>query len=287
MSSYPSVQATVDGKSVLAVGFNSVTYLIWTVAKNTGCNLTKIVPNDVEISGIKPPQLFDGHNTYIEWSAIPTIASNPVRVSGVWQFKTKQTPATSASTYPIVDLTSGPVKSFVYAKTNIGGWFFDAILQATHTSTLTITSHPVQSGSNISDYAYLQPRTLSFNIGMSDVATSFIPGQFSGGQSRSVQAYKVLKDLQQQRIPVQVYTRLGLYQNMLLETLTVQDDNTTANGLRCTVDMQELLVATAQVVKISSAPDKTSTSQKGKQQPKGVPPSILSLLGNLINGKAS
>ncbi|MCL6442073.1 MAG: hypothetical protein K6T83_01180 [Alicyclobacillus sp.] len=185
---------------------------------------------------------------------------------------------------PILDLTQPPIRSYVYVKTNIGGWFFDAILQATHTSTLTITEHPIQAGSSVSDYAYLQPRTLSLNIGMSDVATSFIPGQFSGGHSRSVQAYQVLKQLQQLRIPVQVYTRLGLYQNMLVETLTVQDDNTTAHGLRCTVDMQELLVATVQVVKISANPSVTDKAKKGKQQPKGVPPSLLSILSGLING---
>ncbi|GLG02180.1 hypothetical protein Alches_22210 [Alicyclobacillus hesperidum subsp. aegles] len=188
---------------------------------------------------------------------------------------------------PILDLTKPPIKSYVYAKTNIGGWFFDAFLQATHTSTLTITQHPVQSGSSISDYAYMQPRTLSLNIGMTDVAKSFIPGQFSGGSSRSVQAYQVLLQLQQMRIPVQVYTRLGLYQNMLVETLTVQDDNTTTHGLRCTVDLSELLVATVEVVKISANPAVTDSAKKGTQQPKQVPSSILQTLANLFNGKAS
>ena len=188
---------------------------------------------------------------------------------------------------PILDLTKAPIKSYVYAKTNIGGWFFDAILQATHTSQLTITQHPVQSGSSISDYAYMQPRTLSLNIGMTDVAKSFIPGQFSGGSSRSVQAYQVLLQLQQMRIPVQVYTRLGLYQNMLVETMTVQDDNTTTHGLRCTVDLSELLVATVEVVKISANPAVTDSAKKGTQQPKQVPSSILQTLANLFNGKAS
>lgn len=185
---------------------------------------------------------------------------------------------------PILDLTKAPIRSFVYAKTNIGGWFFDAILQASHTSTLTITSHPIQAGSNVSDNAFLQPRTLSMNIGMSDVAKSFIPGQFEDGTSRSEQAYKVLKELQQLRIPVQVYTRRGLYQNMLVETLTVQDDNTTVYGLRVTVDLQELLVATVQVVKISANPAVTDKAKKGKQQPKQIPPSIFKELGKFLNG---
>jgi len=189
------------------------------------------------------------------------------------------------SSSPVLDLTQQPISTFVYAKTNIGGWFFDALLQGTHTSTLTTTDHPIQEGSSVTDFAYLQPRTISLNIGMSDVAQSFIPGQFSGGSSRSVEAFKVLQQLQQLRIPIQVYTRLGLYQNMLVETLTAQDDHTTTHGLRCTVEMKELLVATVQVVKISANPGTTDNSKKGKQQPQGVPSSLLSIIGGLINGK--
>ncbi len=184
---------------------------------------------------------------------------------------------------PVLDLTSPSIRSFVYTKTNIGGWFFDAFLEMTHTSTLTITQHPVQSGSTISDFAYLQPRTLSMNIGMSDVAQSIIPGQFSGGSSRSVQAYDVLKQLQQLRIPIQVYTRLGLYENMLVETLTVNEDYTTPNGLRVTVDLSELLVATVEVVKISAKPQVTNKANQGKKQPVQPTQSILSALGLAVN----
>jgi hypothetical protein len=184
---------------------------------------------------------------------------------------------------PILDLTAPNISSYVYAKTNIGGWFFDAFLTVSPASTLTITEHPIQLGSTVSDYAYLQPRTLDMTIGMSDVAKSFIAGQFSGGSSRSVQAYQVLFELQQQRIPIQVYTRLGLYQNMLVQNLTAQDDNTTVHGLRASVTLQELLVATVSVVKISANPAVTDNAKQGKKQPVGVPPSLLSWLAGAIN----
>lgn len=179
---------------------------------------------------------------------------------------------------PILDLAKKPISSYVYAKTNIGGWFFDAMLQATHTSNLTITAHPIEIGSSVSDYAFLQPRTLSLNIGMTDTATSFIKGQFDGGASRSVNAYNILKQLQQLTIPVQVYTRLGLYQNMLVSALTVQDDYTTHHGLKCTVDLTELLVATIKTVKISGKPSTTSDAKKGTKQPQQPPKSILAQL---------
>lgn len=89
---YPKVQAQVDGKTVLAVAVGDATYLNWTVAHDSGCNLTKILPNDVEINGNKPPQVYDGTTTYILWSDIPSIEPNPTKdASGVWQFKTRHT----------------------------------------------------------------------------------------------------------------------------------------------------------------------------------------------------
>ena len=73
------------------------------------------------------------------------------------------------------------VSQLIYVKTNIGGWFFDAFLSINHESKLTITDHPIQSGSSITDHAFLESRTLTFEIGMSDAAKDFVPGQFEGG----------------------------------------------------------------------------------------------------------
>lgn len=270
----------------MAVAVGDVTYPIWTMARDIGANLTKIAYGDVEISGRKPPQVVQGGNTFIEWSAIPGITPRALSGGG-FNFTTANGSAqsqASSTTSPVLDLTAPNISSYVYAKTNIGGWFFDAVINLTHTSQLTITSHPVQTGNNVTDYAFLLPRTLSMNVGMSDTATSFIPGQFAGGSSRSVEAYKVLEQLQQLRIPIQVYTRLGLYQNMLIQQLTVPDDYTTHNGLKCTVDLQELLVTTVQTVKISSAPSTTSSAKQGTKQPQQVQPSLLKMLTNVING---
>ncbi len=173
---------------------------------------------------------------------------------------------------PILDLTQQPIASWVMVKANVGGWFFDAVLNVTRTSTLTITSNPIQLGSSVSDYAYLNPKTLSMEIGMTDVATSFIPGQFAGAPSRSVAAYEVLFALQAQRIPVQVTTRVGVWQNMLIASLSDVDDNTTTHALRATVDFQQLLVASVQIVQISANPAVTGSLTGGPRQPKQLSP---------------
>ena len=54
------------------------------------------------------------------------------------------------------------------AKTSIGGLVFDAVLKTDHTSKVTATSHPVESGANISDHAFVEPAEISLEVGVSD-----------------------------------------------------------------------------------------------------------------------
>lgn len=185
---------------------------------------------------------------------------------------------------PILDLSSHEIKDLVYAKTNIGGWFFDAYLKMNHTSRLTITDHPVQTGAALSDHAFLEPRELSMDIGMSNAARSLVAGQFGGGYSRSVTAFQVLKDLQALRVPIQVHTRLGLYQNMLIEVLSAPDDYTTLNGLRCTVTFREILVAQVTTVQISARPQVTDNSNRGTPEPVQPNQSILKQISGYLFG---
>ncbi|NHN33547.1 phage baseplate protein [Paenibacillus agricola] len=180
---------------------------------------------------------------------------------------------------PLLDLDAPEIKDLVYTKTNIGGWFFDAYLKMEHTSRLTITDHPVQTGAAVSDHAFLQPRELSMDVAMSNVQESFVPGQFSGGYSRSVQAFNVLRELQQLRVPIQVHTRLGLYPNMLIEVLSAPDDYTTLDGLHCTVTFREIIVAQVTTVKISARPLVTDHSNRGVVEPADLNQSALKQLG--------
>ncbi|MHB1865556.1 MAG: phage baseplate protein, partial [Candidatus Saccharimonadales bacterium] len=171
---------------------------------------------------------------------------------------------------PLLDFTHPPISTWVMVLYNLGGWFFDNVLSAQHTLQLTVTSDPIQLGSSISDYAYVQPRQLVLQIGQTDTATSFIPGQFAGGKSRSVNAYQVLKALAFQRIPVQVTTRLETYQNMIVQEVQATEDNTTASALNATVTLQEILVATVQAIKVSTNPSVTGSSSSGAKAPQAL-----------------
>ena len=130
----------------------------------------------------------------------------------------------------------------VEIKTNIGGLFFDAVLSTDTTDSLTITSHPVQNGANISDHAFNNPTIISMEIAMSDAMASVLTGQFGGTNSRSITAYRMLRDLKELRIPVQVCTRLDSYSNMLVKEIHVHDDVSTFYGLKASVELQEIFI---------------------------------------------
>ncbi|MDQ7094217.1 fibronectin type III domain-containing protein [Desulfosporosinus sp. PR] len=168
----------------------------------------------------------------------------------------------------LADTTGDPnvspiAQQLVYVKTNIAGYFFDAVLQTNYTRSLTITDHPVETGAAITDHAYVNPVELVMQIGMSDVATSIVPGQFSQGSSRSLTAFQVLTKLQEQRIPMNVMTHLGLFKNMLISEIAVPDDYTTLYGLKATVTLREVFVASVKTVKVSANPHVTDSTNRG------------------------
>ena len=178
--------------------------------------------------------------------------------------------------YPVLPYTLPELQQLVYVKTNIAGYFFDAFLRIDHTSSLTITEHPVETGAAITDHSYVNPSVLVMEVGMSDVAASLVNGQFEDSWSRSARAYEILLALQQQRIPFQVVTRLKTYQNILIETIAVPDDYTTLYGLKATVTMREIFIATVKTVKISERPQVTDSTNRGEVQPIPTSQSILS-----------
>lgn len=178
------------------------------------------------------------------------------------------------------------LSQLTYVKTNINGFFFDAVLREDHSSALRITEHPVQSGANISDHAYFMPFRLVLDIGMSDVMGSFVPGQYGFFSSKSMAAYQTLLNIQKTRQPVTVVTRLNRYDNMMIENILAPVDSRTTFGVRMIVNLKQILTA---FVGETSAPDSTSphttdTTQKGSVQSSAPTGSFLSGIQDLIRG---
>lgn len=162
------------------------------------------------------------------------------------------------------DTSGTTVEAMLYCKTNIAGYFFDGFMSVDYTHELEVTSNPVETGSSVSDHSYVKPAEVQMLIRMSDVHQSLVPGQFTGGWSRSITAWNILKKIQDDRIPVMIGTQLGMYYNMLIKTLQAQEDQSTYRGLYVTATLVELPVARVKTVKISSASQTTIETQMGQ-----------------------
>ena len=187
----------------------------------------------------------------------------------------------STSGTPTAGLT---YDALLYCKTNIGGYFFDGFMQVEHNIELQATSNPVETGASVVDHAYVKPAELVMKVMMSDVHQSLVPGQFTGASFRSVNAWQVLRKLQSDRIPMSVFTRLGLYTNMLITKLTTTDTSETFRALSAEVTLREIPVARVKTVKISSADQTTINTEMGKIEASQINDELQSLLYQWYGG---
>lgn len=158
------------------------------------------------------------------------------------------------------------LEAMLYCKTNIAGYFFDGFMDIDVASELEVTENPVETGTAIADHSYVKPTEITMQVIMSDVHQSLVPGQFTGGWSRSVTAYKILKEIQTKRIPIAVLCRLGLFENMVIRRLQANDTADTYQALNATVTLVELPIARIKTVEISLASQTTINTEMGKLQ---------------------
>ena len=174
--------------------------------------------------------------------------------------------------------------AMLYCKTNIGGYFFDGFMQVDHSIELHTTENPVETGASIVDHAYVKPAEVVMRVMMSDVHQSLVPGQFTGTRFRSTNAWQVLRKLQSDRIPMSIFTRLGLYTNMLITKLSASDTAETFRALSAEVTLKEIPVARVKTVKISSADQTTVKTEMGKIEASQISDELQSLLYQWYGG---
>lgn len=210
------------------------------------------------------------------------LAPSITTTSGPWrppQFNKKQLTSLVATLPSGGNNASGVTGSGANSSTPTT-YFFDAILRVEHDQELKFTEHPVQSGASIVDHAYLMPARVTLEIGMSDVMAAFSSGLFTSDKSKSISAYKTLKQLQSLRIPLTLNTRLDTYKNLLIANIRAIDDNRTSHGLRALVVFSQIRVASVAVVTTSSRPDQSGNTDEGTKNPTNVPPDVQNLINS-------
>jgi hypothetical protein len=125
----------------------------------------------------------------------------------------------------------------------------DAVVEERGEDELVITDQPVEQGATISDHAYKMPAKL------------YLTYAWAGGSAQNVTQdpdflkaiYQQLLGLQVTRTLCQVFTGKRLYQNMLVQAVLMTTDKTTENSLIVRLTMQEILIASTQLVNLSPA----------------------------------
>lgn len=147
-----------------------------------------------------------------------------------------------------------------------GNYYFDAIFSTQISSTNTITSHPIQTGANISDHAIENGNELTFQIGMSDVMEKINTSvAYTGDSTRSINAYNAIKQLKKDRLPITVINKFGTFNNLIIQSLVVEDNDNTVTSLRATVVLKEIFVVNVEAVKVSARPEITDSTNEGSQ----------------------
>lgn len=155
-------------------------------------------------------------------------------------------------------------KTMIISET-YGTFTFDAVFNTSHNQLATITEHPLETGASIADHAYIEPAEVPITIGMSDAATDI--GTIAGKSSdRSVIAYNRLLALMHLFEPVTLITRLATYENMLITSVSADDDYTTQNALKATVIFKHIQIVSVSTVAIQQ---KTSSSKSSSSKSSG------------------
>lgn len=191
--------------------------------------------------------------------------------NGPWTPPQYSQPAVTTITVPAVNqntagVTDSPQVDYV----------FDATFRVIHRRVLRKTSHPVLTGANISDHAYIEPARVTLEIGMSDAMASY-SDVWQGASTKSISAWQQMIQLQDSKTLLTLTTRLETYFNMLIVEASANDDYKTSRSLKATFTLEELLSASVTSVSTNSAlPQVSDTTNNGIVQSTAPNPSQLS-----------
>lgn len=171
--------------------------------------------------------------------------------------------------------------SAVYQGSAPISYVFDAVLRLMHNRRLKKTQHPVLTGANIADHAYIEPARVTLEIGMSDAMASYQAGMWVGASTKSISAWQVIKGLQTNKTLVTLTTRLDTYYNMLIVEATSPDDHKTLHGLRGTIVLEEIIAGSvASQASASARPQTTGNTSSGTIQ--GATPNASQVQQNVM-----
>jgi len=164
---------------------------------------------------------------------------------------------------------------FIRTKRSIGGVELDATLRETHSTTVTATSNPVELGADITDNAAVEPVQLELQVavsdtplglaaftGLVDTVTGLFGSSTTNNLTRSQAAYNTMVEIQNQREPISVQTKLKLYENMLITNISVSQDKDTSRIVMMNISLKEMIIVETETVKLDQDQLKGNTTKQ-------------------------
>lgn len=155
------------------------------------------------------------------------------------------------------------INIFKTNKSSIGGIALDAVLSESHESVVTLTENEIEMGAAISDHAIIEPMRLEMIAYVTDTpfvlptlgsiidsVTGIFGSSNESNLTRTSSTFNDLLRLQQRREALDVQTRLFLYTDMILVSLTIVQDKATSKMLALNLKFQEARVVESQIVQI-------------------------------------
>lgn len=126
------------------------------------------------------------------------------------------------------------------------------VSESTNTSS-TVTSNPVENGSDVNDNIIINPMTFSISGIVSDTKVAPFGGlntleSFASESTPSKDAWEDLLELQANRVPFTLITNLKAYDNVVLENLATTQDKETSNSLNFTANLVEIIFVGSEVL---------------------------------------
>lgn len=135
---------------------------------------------------------------------------------------------------PLIGDVASSFASIISANRSIGGIIANVTVEEVHRDEMMITQHPVETGSPVSDHAFVQPPTVEIHAGFSNSSAR------SEGYVQEI--YAAFLALQKSANPFSVVTGKRNYSSMLARNISVKTNEAAEFSLDITVVCQYVAI---------------------------------------------
>jgi len=167
-----------------------------------------------------------------------------------------------------------------FLNTILGNIAFDAVISEEILASSVVTSNPIETGAEVNDHIYANPKVYSLNAGVSNTPLSVLDSdifsssdQFgdSNGPGRRVAAWEILNQLHDAGEPFIVQAGLESLPNMVITSLSAPNDSFVSGSLIFNATLVQLTIVDTEETQLSEQQLKDiQTKEKGtSNKPKG------------------